>query len=94
MDINFVAQVEKIKDVMPRAFCLEMVANAVNVNEGDEVKLVLTLLSEHYHVHADVIRVADYGDCTNRERLMIIGFHHDLGDIGRTFAFPKPQAFF
>jgi site-specific DNA-cytosine methylase len=86
----FVSQVDKIMEMMPRAVCIEMVANAMNVNEGKEVEIVIAALSERYHVHADVCRVADYGDCSNRTRLMIVCFHRDIGDIGAEFEFPKP----
>ena len=68
-----------------RIFC-----NAMNVNEGKEVEIVIAALSERYHVHADICRVADYSDCSNRRRLMIICFHQDIGDIGAEFEFPKP----
>ena len=85
----FVSQVDKIMEMMPRAVCIEMVANAMNVNEGTEVEIVIAALSERYHVQADVCRVADYGECSNRTRLMIVCFHRDIGDIGAEFEFPQ-----
>ena len=80
---QFVAQVDQICALRPDAFCLEMVANSIRVNDGAEVTAVVESLSDGYHVHASVLRVASYGDCSNRQRLFIIGFNKEtVGSVG------------
>ena len=89
---QFVAQVDQICALRPDAFCLEMVANSIRVNDRAEVSAVVELLSDEYHVHASVLRVASYGDCSNRQRLFIIGFNKEtVGSVGAEFAFPAPE---
>ena len=84
------AQADKIKQLAPKAFLIEMVANALDVNDGLEVEAVIDSLSGLYHVHTSVLKVAHFGDCSNRERLFIVGFERDTaGDIGRDFKFPN-----
>jgi len=69
-----------------------MVANSLKVNEGAEVYVVVKMLEADYHVHSSVLRVASYGDCSNRERLFIVGFHKEnVGSIGAEFKFPLAE---
>ena len=71
---------------------IEMVANALQVNEGRDVDALLTNLQGEYHLHSDVLSVASYGDCSNRKRLFIIGFcKEQVGEIGKQYQFPEPE---
>ena len=89
---QFVAQTDKIKEIKPTAFMIEMVANALRVNDGADVETVLTSLQGEYHLHSEVVAVAGHGDCSNRQRLFIVGFCKDrVGDMGTEFSFPTPQ---
>jgi len=89
---QFVAQVDKIRSVKPVVFLLEMVENVLFVNDGAEVKAVVTELSDDYHIHMEALAVASYGDCSNRRRLFIVGCCKDrLGSYGEAFQFPRPE---
>lgn len=55
---QFVAQADKIKEVDPHVSMIEMVENALYVNDGDEVKAVLSQLQGMYHLHMGVLPVA------------------------------------
>lgn len=86
---QYVKQCDQILALSPVCFVLEMVANVIN--HGDVVNRVLQSLSVQYHCHARVLRCAEYGDPSNRERLFIVGFHRvDVGDIGANFEWPVP----
>ena len=87
----FVKQVDPILTLRPKAFMLEMTSNAVNVNEGREVREVCSRLSEHYYVHkVDRVQTSKYMDVSNRSRLIIVGFDKViLGEYGKNFQFPN-----
>ena len=87
---QFVAQCDVIKKIRPKVFLIEMVANALKVNDGIEVDGVVDSMSQDYYVHTEVLKVSHFGDCSNRERLFIVGFHkQDVGPMGQQFAFPE-----
>lgn len=87
----FVEQVKPIMKLQPKAVIIEMVANALNINGGREVRQVCEALSRAYHVHKKVVRVRDYGDESNRERLILVPvcLHHSLGEHAQQYRFPK-----
>ena len=49
----FISQCDLILDIKPDALCLEMVANAIQVNKGFEVNTVVEMLSEHYVLYSE-----------------------------------------
>ena len=57
----FVAQSKPIMELQPNVVIIEMVANALKVNDGAEVEAVKAALSTKYEIHQKVIRVRDYG---------------------------------
>ena len=85
----FVQQADVIKHIQPWVFCLEMSDNALFVNEGQEVADVKTKLSDDYIIKSKVIRLWQHGDCSNRTRLFMVGFHKDLGQAAYDFYFPR-----
>lgn len=84
----FVKQTDPILLLQPNAVIIEMVANALNIHGGEEVREVKERLSEQYHVHQKVVRVWDYGDESNRERLIIVCLHKRLGEHAQHYQFP------
>lgn len=86
----FVEQTKPIMQLQPSAVIIEMVANALHINGGAEVRQVEETLSEAYHVHTKVVRVWDYGDESNRERLIMVCLHQRLGEVAEHYKFPRP----
>ena len=84
----FTSQVEVIKRQNPRAFCLEMTSNAINVHGGSEVDEVITSLCDKFVVYYDLLDVWRYGDPTSRKRLFIVGLNKDIGDLAYFFQVP------
>jgi len=76
---------------MPRAFCLEMTDNAVNVHEGAEIDMLLHEMSDSYVIKYDIVQVWRHGDPTSRRRLFIVGMHKGLGKYASDFEFPTPE---
>ena len=87
----FQEQTDVLLRVHPDIFVLEMVANAVNVNHGAEVNYVMDRMSSQYKMYHEVLRVSDYGDSSNRERLFIVGVSLSLGEFANDFQFPIPD---
>lgn len=88
---QYVEQASKILQIKPKAICLEMVANVLDIDGGKAVVELTEMLQGEYYLHPKVLRVAEYGDCSNRERLFIVGFSKTMGEIGKTFRFPKAE---
>ena len=86
----FVQQTEPILQMQPNAVIIEMVGNAENIHDGREVNKVVAKLSTKYHVHRKVLRVRDYGDESNRERLILCCLHKRLGTAAARYKFPAP----
>ena len=63
--------------------------HAVSVNDGAGVKLIMNTLNYQYYVQQKILKVCDYGDSSQRERLFIIGFLKCLGRNASQFTFPK-----
>ena len=86
---QYTQQTDLINKIRPRAFVLEMVANAKRVNGGREVQKVIRALSNNYVVHEQVVRCEHHGDSSNRERLFIVGFDRIYGDKAHRYEFPQ-----
>ena len=86
---QFTRQTDIINTLQPYAFKLEMVANALKVNKGAEVRKVVNSLVGLYNIKKSIIQVESHGDPSNRTRLFIVGIHKRLGDRSATFEFPK-----
>ena len=76
----FLLQVQIILALKPKVLRLEMVPNALNVNDAYEVKAVLSELSTLYHVHSGLIPCWQHGDASARIRLFIVGLRSDIFD--------------
>ena len=63
----------------PKGFVHEMSDYADEVNGGEEVRMVIAMLSEEYVVYKQILAMADYGDCCHRKRLVLVGFRKDFG---------------
>ena len=90
----FVEQAKPILALEPKFFVLEMVANAVNVHNGREIKTLLKSLRNLYVVKQQVIRTIEHGDGTNRTRIFFVGSHRRLGAGAFMFRFPKGECLF
>ena len=89
---QFVAQASKILEVDPAVCVLEMVPNALWLNGGMAVTELVMQLRDRYLVYIELMKVAEHGDASARERLIIVGFHRDkVGAAAKAFAFPKPM---
>ena len=86
----FVKQADVILKQRPKAFCLEMTDNAVNIHCGKEIDKVILGLSKEYIVYYNVIQMWKNGDPSSRRRLFIVGMHKSLGKHAKEFSFPKP----
>ena len=84
----FVLQVKHILDVAPDIVVLENVGNTVAVNNGEDLKLVIKQLREKYVVHHDILKVVDFGDPSNRQRLTIVGIHRRFQKKATEYKFP------
>ena len=88
----FVEQTKPIMTLQPNVAIIEMVANALKVHDGKEVREVTKALAKQYYVHQKVIRVRDYGDESNRERLIMCCLHKRLGRSAKHYRFPPGYA--
>ena len=91
----FVQQAAIILQIKPKTIRLEMSDYALEVNNGREVKDVISQLLTLYFLYADILQVWQYGDISNRARLFIVGTLRsetadpDMRDI--VFDFPTPN---
>ena len=86
----FILQLLFIESKLPKIVRLEMVPTALDTNDGDEVKFVISKLSDlGYTVHAKVISCWEHGDPTARKRLFIIGISDTISQQAE-WAWPEP----
>lgn len=80
-------EVERIlKEKKPQAFMLENVRNLVSHDKGKTYQIIKNHLEAlGYNVYAKVLNALDYGIPQKRERIIIVGFLHDV-----MFSFPEP----
>ena len=71
----FVEQAKVILARDPKAFCLEMTDNAIDIHQGKEIDSVINQLSKNYTVHYNILQVWHYGDPSSRRRLFIVGMN-------------------
>jgi site-specific DNA-cytosine methylase len=69
----FVQQTDIILRIKPKIFRLEISDHALHINGGKEVEQVIDSLSPAYNVKWKLLKVSEFGDPTNRIRLIIIG---------------------
>ena len=90
----YVAQAELFLLKQSKAIRLEISANALEINNGEEVHQITTKFQTIYNIHTKVLKVWRYGDPNNRERPFIVGMlkrlttDPALNDI--KFEFPPP----
>jgi DNA (cytosine-5)-methyltransferase 1 len=79
--------VQILKEKQPKAFMLENVKNLRFVKEGAAYETVVNALEEcGYDVHDEVLNALDFGLPQHRERLIVVGFRHDIAP--EEFDFP------
>ena len=80
----YVLVVQPLLTKWPKVFVHEMSDYADKVNGGDEVRMVIALLSEEYvvYMYNQIRAMADYGDCCHRKRLVLVGFRKDFACAG------------
>ena len=80
-------EIERIlKEKKPKAFLLENVRNLTAHDKGNTFKVIRTHLETlGYTVYAKVLNALDYGVPQKRERIIIVGFKHNI-----LFSFPDP----
>lgn len=77
---------EILKVKQPKAFMLENVRNLTAHDGGRTIKIILEHLRQAgYHVHYKVLNALDFGVPQKRERIIIVGFRHNI-----PFTFPAP----
>ena len=88
---QFVAQVDHILTLQPAAVRMEMSDGANDTNNGEEVDMVCSAMSDMYYVHlCRRLETWKYGDGTNRKRMFIVCFHKDrCGPDAAHFEFPS-----
>jgi site-specific DNA-cytosine methylase len=86
----YLKQVELILKISPDAAIIEQTDNVVNINNGREVKQLISDLQSDYIVHHATIPVWVYGDPTNRKRFIIVALHKRLGASAHNYQFPTP----
>ena len=90
----FVQQARIFIRIQPKTLRMEISDYATEVNDGREVREVIKQLSSIYHLYADIIKVWQHGDLSNRARLLIIGtLKSDTEEPGMSdieFKFPEP----
>lgn len=87
----YTEQVFIILSIKPLAVELEMADNATEVNDGKEVKFILSTLEPYYFLYTQKLMVYSYGDGSYRRRLIIIGFLRVLGKAASEFSFPVAE---
>ena len=80
-------EIERIlKEKKPKAFLLENVRNLTAHDKGNTFKVIRAHLEAlGYTVYAKVLNALDYGVPQKRERIIIVGFKHNI-----LFSFPDP----
>ena len=76
----YVLVVQPLLTKKPKVFVHEMSDYADEVNDGEEVRMVIALLSEEYVVYKQILAngMADYGDSCHRKRLVLVSFRKDF----------------
>ena len=90
----FVEQARPILQLEPKSFVLEMVANAVHVHHGREIKELSRRLRGMYVVKQKVIKTIEHGDGTNRTRIFFVGLHRRFGAGAHIVRFRKGTCMF
>ena len=85
----YVQQADLILKIQPMVAILEQTANAIDINNGTEVKSLMDQLSQMYTIHYKIVQVWRHGDPSNRQRLFIIAIHNSLGPRAKQFNFPQ-----
>lgn len=77
---------EILKVKQPKAFMLENVRNLTAHDGGRTIKIIMEhLKNAGYHVQYKVLNALDFGVPQKRERIIIVGFRHNI-----PFSFPMP----
>jgi len=69
----------------PKWFMFENVRNLLYSNKGEDLKIVLDLLSENYTITYKVVDTKDYGVPQTRKRIYILGQLKELGVFDYNF---------
>lgn len=78
-----------LKETQPKAFVGENVKGLLTMGGGQIVEAIINDFSEcGYDVRCKLVNAKDYGVPESRERVIIVGFRHDLGPV--PFEYPKP----
>ena len=64
----YVKHADLILKIQPMVAILEQTANAIDINNGTEVKLLMDQLSTMYIIHHKIVQVWRHGDPSNRQR--------------------------
>lgn len=81
---------EVIHEKQPRFFIAENVKGILSLGKGEAIKQIISDFEEAgYYTDMHLVNMADYGVPETRQRVIIIGQRHDLGDE-KLFRFPAP----
>ena len=89
IEMLYVQQADLILKIQPMVAIFEQTANAIDINDGAEVKSLMDRLSEMYTIHSRIVQVWRYGDPSNRQRLFMVAIHNSLGSRAKQFNFPQ-----
>lgn len=87
---QFVLSVRVVLWMKPLIIEYEMVSNAVYVHEGAEFKFVVKVFcSNKYCMDVATVKMQQYGEILNKERLMMVGNHMCLGAAATEYEIPQ-----
>lgn len=84
----FTWQGKWIRDIEPDIAVIEQTDNAMEINDGADVDMLVSELEKTYVVHKYLIPVWCFGDVSSRVRLIIIAIHNKFGANATTFTLP------
>lgn len=81
---------EVIHEKQPKFFIAENVKGILSLGKGEAIKQIISDFEEAgYYTDMHLVNMADYGVPETRQRVIIIGQRHDLGEA-KLFKFPAP----
>lgn len=81
---------EVIHEKQPQFFIAENVKGILSLGKGEAIKQIISDFEEAgYYTDMRLVNMADYGVPETRQRVIIIGQRHDLGEA-MLFKFPTP----
>ena len=87
----FTHQCKSLLEMQPDLIMIEMVENALNINNGRAIKTVCAELKRDYVIDYEVLDCWRFGDVTSRRRVFIVGISKRFGVRAHSWKFPVGQ---